>query len=80
MRAAVGVPRRDRPARGRGRLERTGEHRHHADEHGERPHEQRRSCRAHPGRRDEDQGDDPRAVLAVFIGYSEDDDEIYVWS
>lgn len=26
------------------------------------------------------EGDDPRAVLAVFIGYSEDDDEIYVWS
>ena len=26
------------------------------------------------------QGDDPRVVLAVFIGYAEDDDEIYVWS
>ena len=26
------------------------------------------------------QGDDPRAVLAVFIGYAEDDEEIYVWS
>lgn len=26
------------------------------------------------------QGDDPRAVLAVFIGYADDDDEIYVWS
>ena len=26
------------------------------------------------------QGDSPRAVLAVFIGYSEEDDEIYVWS
>ena len=26
------------------------------------------------------EGDDPRAVLAVFIGYSADDDEIYVWS
>lgn len=26
------------------------------------------------------EGDNPRAVLAVFIGYSEDDDEIYVWS
>jgi len=26
------------------------------------------------------EGTDPRAVLAVFIGYSEDDDEIYVWS
>lgn len=26
------------------------------------------------------EGDDPRAVLAVFIGYSEDDNEIYVWS
>ena len=26
------------------------------------------------------EGDDPRAVLAVFIGYSEDDPEIYVWS
>lgn len=25
-------------------------------------------------------GDNPRAVLAVFIGYSEDDDEIYVWA
>ena len=25
------------------------------------------------------QGDDPRVVLAVFIGYAEDD-EIYVWS
>ncbi|MEM7533980.1 MAG: hypothetical protein AAF639_17485 [Chloroflexota bacterium] len=25
-------------------------------------------------------GDNPRAVLAVFIGYSEDDDEIFVWS
>ncbi|MEE2658489.1 MAG: hypothetical protein VX733_08285 [Candidatus Latescibacterota bacterium] len=25
-------------------------------------------------------GSDPRAVLAVFIGYSDDDDEIYVWS
>ena len=23
---------------------------------------------------------DPRVVLAVFIGYAEDDDEIYVWS
>ncbi len=26
------------------------------------------------------EGDDPRAVLAVFIGYSAEDDEIYVWS
>ncbi len=26
------------------------------------------------------QGDDPRVVLAVFIGYAEGDDEIYVWS
>ncbi|MEM7132516.1 MAG: hypothetical protein AAF702_39805 [Chloroflexota bacterium] len=26
------------------------------------------------------EGDDPRAVLAVFIGYSEEDEEIYVWS
>ena len=26
------------------------------------------------------QGDDPRVVLAVFIGYADDDDEIYVWS
>ena len=26
------------------------------------------------------EGDDPRAVLAVFIGYSADDDEIYVWA
>ena len=26
------------------------------------------------------EGDDPRAVLAVFIGYSEEDDEIYVWA
>lgn len=26
------------------------------------------------------EGNDPRAVLAVFIGYSEDDDEIYVWA
>ncbi len=26
------------------------------------------------------EGTDPRAVLAVFIGYSEEDDEIYVWS
>ncbi|MEZ4621811.1 MAG: hypothetical protein R2867_40770 [Caldilineaceae bacterium] len=26
------------------------------------------------------EGDDLAAVLAVFIGYSEDDDEIYVWS
>lgn len=26
------------------------------------------------------EGENPRAVLAVFIGYSEDDDEIYVWS
>ncbi len=26
------------------------------------------------------QGDDPRVVLAVFIGYDEGDDEIYVWS
>lgn len=26
------------------------------------------------------QGGDPRVVLAVFIGYSEDDGEIYVWS
>ena len=26
------------------------------------------------------EGDDPRAVMAVFIGYSDDDDEIYVWS
>ena len=25
-------------------------------------------------------GDDPRVVLAVFIGYAEDDGEIYVWS
>ena len=25
-------------------------------------------------------GDNPRAVLAVFIGYSEDDDEIFVWA
>ncbi|HMN26732.1 MAG TPA: hypothetical protein PKE45_01160 [Caldilineaceae bacterium] len=25
-------------------------------------------------------GDDPRIVLAVFIGYSPDDNEIYVWS
>ena len=25
-------------------------------------------------------GDDPRMVLAVFIGYAEDDGEIYVWS
>ena len=25
-------------------------------------------------------GADPRAVLAVFIGYAPDDDEIYVWS
>ena len=26
------------------------------------------------------QGDEPRVVLAVFIGYAEDDEEIYVWS
>jgi hypothetical protein len=26
------------------------------------------------------EGDDPRVVLAVFIGYSEDDPEIFVWS
>ena len=26
------------------------------------------------------EGDDPRIVLAVFIGYSEDDPEIFVWS
>ncbi|MBS12991.1 MAG: hypothetical protein CME19_15465 [Gemmatimonadetes bacterium] len=26
------------------------------------------------------EGDDPRVVLAVFIGYSEEEDEIYVWS
>ena len=26
------------------------------------------------------QGGDPRVVLAVFIGYSEDDGEVYVWS
>ncbi len=26
------------------------------------------------------EGDNPRAVLAVFIGYSEDDNEIYVWA
>ena len=25
-------------------------------------------------------GDDPRVVLAVFIGYSEDDPEVFVWS
>ena len=25
-------------------------------------------------------GDDPRVVLAVFIGYSEDDNEIFVWA
>lgn len=25
-------------------------------------------------------GDNPRAVLAVFIGYSEEDDEIFVWA
>lgn len=26
------------------------------------------------------EGDDPRAVLAVFIGYSEEDDEVFVWA
>lgn len=26
------------------------------------------------------EGDDARVVLAVFIGYSEDDDEVFVWS
>jgi hypothetical protein len=25
-------------------------------------------------------GDQPRIVLAVFIGYSEDEDEVMVWS
>jgi hypothetical protein len=25
-------------------------------------------------------GTDPRIVLAVFIGYSPDDDEIFVWA
>ena len=26
------------------------------------------------------EGDQPRIVLAVFIGYSKDDDEVFVWS
>ena len=26
------------------------------------------------------EGDQPRIVLAVFIGYSHDDDEMFVWS
>lgn len=26
------------------------------------------------------EGDDPRAVLAIFIGYSEEDNEVFVWA